>query len=98
MLSPFREWEVQRAGSDYRSRETQASVFTRKILKQPEYLLEINRVNPGPLRNTRAGAADSKGQTPHNTLVEDRWGWDTWLEPSPATSESSNNLLESGES
>ena len=94
--NPYRYWENERENADYRSRETQASALTRQMLRQPEYLLRSNRVNPGPERNTRAGVADAMEQAPHPTCNEDVWGWQQWtdtveyLAPSPV----SNNLLE----
>jgi hypothetical protein len=94
--NPYRYWEDGRENSDYRSRETQASSLTRQILRQPEYLLRSNRVNPGPERNLRARVADSAAQIPHTTCFEDVWGWQQWTEtseyvvPSPVSS----NLLE----
>lgn len=94
--NPYRHWEDERENSDYRSRETQASALTRQILRQPEYLLRSNRVNPGPERNVRAMEADSQAQVPHGTCNEDVWGWQQWTDaneyatPSPL----SNNLLE----
>lgn len=77
--SPFEDWQRIRASSDYRSRQTQASILTKKILKSPEYLFTVNRVNPGPWRNSRASVADSKVQVPHNISNEDRWGWHQWM-------------------
>ncbi len=94
--NPYRHWDDERENSDYRSRETQASALTRQMMRQPEYLLRSNRVNPGPERNVRARGADSQTQTPHGTCNEDVWGWQQWTEtteyvvPSPV----SNNLLE----
>lgn len=94
--NPYREWESLRASSDYRSRETQASSLTRQMLSRPEYLRDSNRVNPGPLRNLRARAADSKTQEPHITCNEDVWGWQRWTEAEEyvTQSELSSNLLE----
>lgn len=94
--SPYQNWEDGRDNADYRSRETQASSLTRQMLRQPEYLRDRNRVNPGPSRNLRARAADAQPQAPHHTCSEDVWGWQQWTEtgqylvPSPI----SNNLLE----
>ena len=94
--NPYRYWEDGRDGADYRSRETQASSLTRQMLRQPEYLRDRNRVNPGPSRNLRARIADSRVPDPHHTCNEDVWGWQRWtetgeyLEPSPLSS----NLLE----
>ena len=78
--SPFEDWQKARTSSDYRYRQTQASVLTKRILSSPEYLFTANRVNPGPWRNYRASIADSKPQVPHNVLNEDRWGWHQWIE------------------
>ena len=94
--NPYRYWEDEREDADYRSRETQASVLTRQMLRQPDYLRNRNRVNPGPSRNLRARAADTAEQVPHPTCNEDVWGWQQWTEtreyvvPSPVSS----NLLE----
>lgn len=94
--NPYEYWSDERSESDYRSRETQASALTRQMLRQPDYLLRSNRVNPGPERNTRARTADALAQVPHHTSNEDVWGWQRWTEtkeyvaPSPVSS----NLLE----
>lgn len=94
--NPYGYWESERSNSDYRSRETQVSAFTRQMLRQPEYLRNRNRVNPGPLRNLRAIAADNVSQVPHNTCNEDVWGWQRWTETNQylEQSELSDNLLE----
>lgn len=94
--NPYHHWSDQRDDADYRSRETQASALTRQMLRQPEYLRSRNRVNPGPLRNSRATAADSSSQVPHTTCNEDLWGWQQWTETDQYLSPSqlSNNLLE----
>lgn len=94
--SPYRYWEDGRDESDYRSRETQASSFTRQMLRQPEYLRDRNRVNPGPERNLRSRVADATAQTPHHTCSEDVWGWQRWTETGEylTPSEVSSNLLE----
>jgi hypothetical protein len=94
--NPYRYWEDGRDESDYRSRETQASSLTRQMLRQTEYLLRSNRVNPGPSRNLRARVADATSQTPHHTCNEDVWGWQRWTETGEylAPSEVSSNLLE----
>jgi hypothetical protein len=86
--NPFEEWERLRASSDYRSTDTQATSLVRQQLSQPEYLSNSNRVNPGPLRNFRAGQADSKDQLAHNTYNEEMWGWQAWAEASNQLSES----------
>lgn len=80
--NPYQRWVDIRSNADYRSRETQASSLTRQMLSQPEYLRNRNRVNPGPLRNLRATAADSVSQAPHGTCNEDMWGWQRWTEQS----------------
>lgn len=94
--NPYEYWGDKRNEADYRSRETQASSLTRQMLKQPEYLRTRNRVNPGPLRNLRARAADAVVQTPHTTCNEDVWGWQRWTETGEylTTSDVSSNLLE----
>lgn len=96
--NPYWEWEDNRDRADYRSRETQASSFTRQMLRQPEYLRFRNRVNPGPVRNLRARDADLKDQIPHNPNNEDVWGWQFWadLKRFLEQSEFSSNLLEEG--
>jgi hypothetical protein len=98
--NPYQYWDSERSEADYRSRETQASSLTRQMLRQPEYLRSRNRVNPGPLRNSRAAAADSVSQTPHETRNEDIWGWQRWAERDYylVESEMSNNLLEETDS
>jgi hypothetical protein len=70
------------------------------MLRQPEYLTSSNRVNPGPLRNTRASAADRVNQVPHETRSEDMWGWQRWTERDYylVESETSSNLLEETDS
>jgi hypothetical protein len=78
--NPYQRWAEVRRDSDYRSRETQASSLTRQMLSNPEYLRNRNRVNPGPVRNLRALAADSADQVPHGTCNEDIWGWQRWTE------------------
>jgi hypothetical protein len=94
--NPSKYWEDSRSESDYRSRETQASSLTRQMLRQPEYLVRSNRVNPGPERNTRANTADTTAQIPHHTCNEDIWGWQQWTETREYVSQSpvSSNLLE----
>jgi len=94
--NPYQNWSDERSDSDYRSRETQASALTRQMLKQPEYLLRSNRVNPGPLRNLRARAAESAAQIPHNNCNEEMWGWQQWTETGEylTSSDVSSNLLE----
>lgn len=66
------------------------------MLSQPEFLTTQNRVNPGPMRNTRASGADVLAQRPHDTRNEDIWGWQRWTEDGYILlgSETSNNLLE----
>lgn len=76
--NPHEEWQNLKTNSDYRSTDTQLSSLTRQQLSQSEYLTASNRVNPGPLRNTRASAADSKPQLPHPLGSEDMWGWQQW--------------------
>lgn len=94
--NPFQNWERQRDSSDYRSRETQMSSLTRQMMKRPEYLREINRVNPGPLRNTRAKNADLFGPYPERVNNQDLWGWQPWAEKGYylVGSDLSSNLLE----
>jgi hypothetical protein len=94
--NPYQRWVGVRQAADYRSRETQASSLTRQMLSQSEYLRNRNRVNPGPLRNTRAAAADSVPQTPHGTCNEDMWGWQRWTEQGEylLPTELATNLLE----
>jgi hypothetical protein len=94
--NPYGHWENERSESDYRSRETQASVLTRQMLRQPRFLLRSNRVNPGPLRNLRARAAESAQQIPHSTCNEEIWGWQQWTDTKEylQASEVSSNLLE----
>lgn len=94
--NPYRYWEDGRDEADYRSRETQASSLTRQMLRQPEYLRDRNRVNPGPSRNLRARVADAQSQVPHETRNEDMWGWQRWTDRDYYLIESplSNNLLE----
>lgn len=94
--NPYGYWENERSEADYRSRETQASALTRQMLSQPEFLLLRNRVNPGPLRNLRARAADSVAQVPHQSCNEEMWGWQQWTDTREylSTSEVSSNLLE----
>lgn len=94
--NPYRYWEDERDGADYRSRETQSSSLTRQMLRQPEYLRDRNRVNPGPSRNLRAQVADLQDQIPHETRNEDIWGWQRWTDRDYYLIESplSNNLLE----
>lgn len=96
--NPYWQWEDDRDRADYRSRETQASSFTRQMLRQPEYLRFRNRVNPGPARNSRARNADAQSQIPHKASNEDMWGWQAWAEIRRylEQSEFSNNLLEEG--
>jgi hypothetical protein len=98
--NPYPYWSDERSESDYRSRETQASSLTRQMLRQPEYLLRNNRVNPGPLRNLRARTADSIAQIPHDTRNEEMWGWQRWTDRDYYLVESdiSNNLLEETDS
>ncbi len=76
--NPYEEWQNLKTNSDYRSTDTQLSSLTRQQLSQSEYLTTSNRVNPGPLRNTRVGAANSKPQLPHPLGSEDMWGWQQW--------------------
>lgn len=94
--NPYENWRSIRDNSDYRSRETQASALTRQILSQPEYLTSQNRVNPGPLRNTRASTADLLTEKPHDARNEDIWGWQPWAEKGYILEGShlSSNLLE----
>ena len=76
--NPYEEWSDLRANADYRDRITQSFSLTRQQLSQAEYLLDENRVNPGPRRMARASLADSKQQTPHVLTNEDMWGWQRW--------------------
>ena len=94
--NPYRHWEDERDEADYRSRETQASALTRQMLRQPEYLLRSNRVNPGTSRNLRARVADSAAQEPHTLCNEEVWGWQRWAETGEylSASDVSSNLLE----
>jgi hypothetical protein len=94
--NPYQHWEAERSEADYRSRETQASALTRQMLRHPEYLMNRNRVNPGPLRNLRARAADSVQQVPHTSCNEEMWGWQHWTETNQYLTDSgvSSNLLE----
>ena len=95
--NPFREWENLKESSDYRSTDTQITSLVRQQLSQPEYLLSSNRVNPGPLRNTRARVADTKPQFPHVTGSEDMWGWQPLtnsFDPSRLDPEIAENLKE----
>lgn len=94
--NPYESWQSVRGSSDYRSKETQASALTRQMLSQPEYLTSQNRVNPGPLRNTRASTADVLTERPHDARNEDIWGWQPWAERGYVLEESelSTNLLE----
>lgn len=82
--NPYEEWQNLKTNSDYRSTDTQLSSLTRQQLSQSEYLTTSNRVNPGPLRNTRAGVADSKPQLPHPLGSEDMWGWQQWPDLLPS--------------
>lgn len=97
--NPYEYWNDERSESDYRSRQTQASSLTRQMLRQPEYLRSRNRVNPGPKRNSRASAANSVFQLPHEPRNEDIWGWQRWTEKDYYLLESdvSSNLLEETE-
>lgn len=94
--NPYRHWEDDKNKADYRSRETQASSLTRQMMRQSEYLLDRNRVNPGPSRNLRARAAEALLQVPHELRNEDIWGWQRWADKnySYINSPLSNNLLE----
>jgi len=78
--NPYREWEHLREISDYRSTDTQVTSLVRQQLSQSEYLTSSNRVNPGPLRNTRAQMADGAPEVPHVVGSEDMWGWQQWAE------------------
>ena len=78
--NPYREWEHLRETSDYRSTDTQVTSLVRQQLSQSEYLTSSNRVNPGPLRNTRAQMADAVPEVPHVVGSEDMWGWQQWAE------------------
>jgi hypothetical protein len=94
--NPYQHWGDESSESDYRSRETQASALTRQMLRQTEYLLRSNRVNPGPSRNLRARAADSVAQEPHTPCNEEIWGWQQWTQTEDylTSSDVSSNLLE----
>ncbi len=76
--NPYENWQELKANSDYRSTDSQINSLVRQQLSQPEYLRSSNRVNQGPLRNYRAGIADSKAQVPHPLGSEDLWGWQQW--------------------
>lgn len=78
--NPYREWEQLQGTSDYRSTDTQVTSLVRQQLSQAEYLTSSNRVNPGPLRNTRAHMADGAAKVPHVVGSEDMWGWQQWAE------------------
>jgi hypothetical protein len=97
--NPFQNWLGLSETKDYRSRETQASAFTRQMLTQAEYLRSRNRVNPGRERNTRAAFADSQQQKPHFLGNEDMWGWQAWAEKGfyRVESDLAPNLLEEQE-
>ena len=97
--NPYQNWEDIKTGSDYRSRETQSSALTRQMLRQPEYLTDRNRVNPGPSRNLRARVANTQSQVPHEVRNEDIWGWQLWTDKDYHLIDStlSNNLLEETE-
>lgn len=84
--NPYASWQNLRNTSDYRSRETQISAFTRQQLSQDDYLLNSNRVNPGPQRNKRALIASSVPQLPHPVGSEDMWGWQSWVESNISSS------------
>lgn len=81
--NPYESWEELKSGSDYRSTDTQATSLVRQQLSQQEYLSTSSRVNPGPLRNHRAGVADSSAQIPHPVGSVDMWGWQQWTNVSP---------------
>lgn len=82
--NPHEEWEELRSSSDYRTTDTQITSLVRQQLSQSEYLRTSNRVNPGPLRNSRAASADSQPQIPHAVGSEDMWGWQQWTDVSVA--------------
>jgi hypothetical protein len=95
--NPYEKWEELKASSDYRSTDTQITSLVRQQLSQPDYLRTSNRVNPGPLRNSRAQAADSKPQIPHPLGSEDMWGWQQWTQVDPSELQEpavAENLLE----
>jgi hypothetical protein len=95
--NPYESWQELKTNSDYRSTDTQINSLVRQQLSQPEYLRNSNRVNPGPRRNYRAGAADSKAQIPHPVGSEDMWGWQQWAQVNPADltePPEADNLLE----
>ena len=91
---PYDYWLKVQRDKDFRSRETQTTTFTRQTLKDPEYLYTSNRVNPGPLRNTRATVAELAEQTPHDFGNEDLWGWSEWQREDLIASDCSDSLLE----
>lgn len=95
--NPYESWQELKDNSDYRSTDTQITSLVRQQLSQQEYLRTSNRVNPGPLRNYRAGVADSNDQAPHPFGSEDMWGWQSWatIEPDGLTEPpEAENLLE----
>lgn len=81
--NPYEKWQELRSGSDYRSTDTQITSLVRQQLSQSEYLRTSSRVNPGPLRNSRAAIADGATQLPHPVGSEDMWGWQQWTMISP---------------
>ena len=82
--NPYAKWEELKASSDYRSTDTQITSLVRQQLSQSDYLRTSNRVNPGPYRNLRSQAADSKPQVPHPLGSEDMWGWQQWTQVDPS--------------
>ena len=88
--NPYWEWEDLRKSSDYRSTDTQATSLVRQQLSQAEFLTSSNRVNPGPMRNTRTRAADAKLEFPHVTASEDMWGWQQWTNSFDPSRQNSN--------
>ena len=77
---PYESWQELKVISDRRARTTQAMAATKQQLSQPEFQRTINRVNPGPNRNTRAQLAVQSSEVPHVLAPEDMWGWQQWAQ------------------
>lgn len=94
--NPYQNWLREKGRSDYRSRTTQIASLVRQMMTRPEYLRTVNRVNPGPQRNTRAAKSDLYGSYPERVGTEDLWGWQPWAEEGfyRVQSELSSNLFE----
>ena len=76
--NPYSNWQRGRSTGDYRNTDTQVTSLVRQQLSQSEYLRTSNRVNPGPLRKTRAEIAKNTPIIPHVFGSEDMWGWQPW--------------------